>query len=1313
MSAPSPPVSSPHIASLPPIAVRWRPTGWAQWFALNALLSVLFFAVARFGLWASLGPGETSAVWPPSGLALAALLGWGPGALPGLVMGSWVNDAVNSQANGVPWGNALLYGALLTAAGASQWMIVRALVGNWSRLLAMPGPQLVLRFSASVLVGGLLAPSLGVPVLLASAQLARPDVASAWLTWWIGDVNGMLLFTPLLLMLLNRGMRRQYEFNQAFPALTMGLGLTLVSVYLVGQQERVAEVQRADTELRALTSALQAQVELAEGDLRQLGALHYRIEVTDTEFQNQADLLRRRHEWLTSLAYIRRVPHGERAAFEAANDSINALQADGSLATAPRQTEYWVTQRVSPSSGHEARIGLDESSDPLRLAAIELAVRSREVSTSAILDNLTLSSGEPLVVALYQPVFQRALDRSGADPAVTGVVSAGLQLQTLLAAALQPYDQWRMPLLLVSDDRDPRGLSLQDDHITELNTADLRARLGAWQQGRMLQRDVRLGQRQWQLVAQPHSQHPLLPSPIQWGVLLAGLTFTGLLGAMLVARARRDNALRQSHAELERLVGVRTEALEATNADLERVAQQRQSLIQSLSTQAKELAQREAVLNAVLRSIPDPLWVKDNHGRFLQVNTALERALNLSADRLIGQITDAVFYEHDAALDRDADEQARRSPLPVTRTQNDTDAQGQRRTYLVTRSNVRHDDGTPVGLIGIARDITEQLAREDELRRFRWLAESAAQGFALGQLDGAVDYLNGTAQRWLGEGSWPPAQPRLAREYYDEAGLRRLRQEVMPALRQQGHWSGDMAVRGLPGATMPPVWVSYFMLRDEQGQERAVAMTMTDISERRRFEAELADARDRAEAANRAKSVFLANMSHEIRTPLNAVLGYAQLLREQPDLPEVSRQQVSSILGGGQRLLRLINDVLDLSKIEAGALQLRNERFDLHHEISESLRLMAERARHADVSLRTDVQLPQALPVIGDRGKLGQVLLNLLGNALKFTPTGGEVSLHARLTDDTHLALSIRDTGPGIAPDELQQLFTPFVQGSTGLRQGGTGLGLVLSRNLVRAMGGDLSLTSELGAGTEAHVALPLHRAPAEIDSEPTHADALQPGWRLAVPGSLRVLVAEDDPDSRAVLCALLQRMGCQVVAGENGAEALALSATADIDVVLTDLRMPVLDGVGLLQALRNDPRRSHWPVVAVTASSMEHEREVYLAMGFTDYVPKPYEFVSILQVLRDRAGAQFVPPEDDAQPAVESVVAPTADGSAGPDWHTWVAWAQDGDVAALRQALADPASPVSAPLRGEARAALSRYDFDALVALFQRAQSTPPESPA
>jgi len=637
---------------------------------------------------------------------------------------------------------------------------------------------------------------------------------------------------------------------------------------------------------------------------------------------------------------------------------------------------------------------------------------------------------------------------------------------------------------------------------------------------------------------------------------------------------------------------------------------------------------------------------------------------------------------------------------------------------LVTRSNVRHEDGAPIGLIGIARDITEQLAREDELRRFRWLAESAAQGFALGQLDGHVDYLNGTAQRWLGEPTWPPRMPRMASEYYDAAGLARLRAEVMPAIRTHGHWSGEMPLRGLPGAPMPPVWASYFMLRDEQGHERAVAMTMTDISERRRFEAELADARDRAEAANRAKSVFLANMSHEIRTPLNAVLGYAQLLREQTDLPDSSRQQVASILGGGQRLLRLINDVLDLSKIEAGALQLRQERFDLHLELSEALRLMAERARKADIRLETALQLPQPLPVVGDRGKLGQILLNLLGNALKFTPAGGRVALSAQVHGGNELQVHISDSGPGIAPQELAQLFTPFAQGSSGLQQGGTGLGLVLSRNLVRAMGGELTLSSELGRGTQALITLPLKRSADDQTDPATTPASLHAGWRLAQPGSVRVLVAEDDPDSRTVLCALLQRLGCEVVVAENGAVALALSEDADIDLVLTDLRMPVLDGVGLMEALRADPRRAGWPVVAVTASSLEHEREVYLGMGFTDYVPKPYEFVRILQVLRDRAGAQFVPPDEPGSATPQAAPSPTQHPPVNlptthTDWRNLLTWAQDGDVAALRQWLTETqGQDLPEALRNDARAALARYDFDALSDLFQRAQASASRKP-
>ena len=447
---------------------------------------------------------------------------------------------------------------------------------------------------------------------------------------------------------------------------------------------------------------------------------------------------------------------------------------------------------------------------------------------------------------------------------------------------------------------------------------------------------------------------------------------------------------------------------------------------------------------------------------------------------------------------------------------------------------------------------------------------------------------------------------------------------MLPQLRERGNWGGELAIQGLAGAQPPALLSHFFLMRDEQGQARYVAQLMTDISERLRLEKELNEARLRAEGANRAKSAFLANMSHEIRTPLNAVLGYAQLLREESGLPEGSRQRVQSIYSAGSRLLRLINDVLDLSKIEAGALQLHAERIDLRREIDDSVQLLQERARAAELQMSYELDLPETLPVLLDRGKFGQVLVNLLGNAIKFTPAGGQVRLQAQLLEGDRLDLRIQDSGPGIAAAELAKLFVPFAQGDSGLKRGGTGLGLSLSRSLLRAMGGELRLSSEPGQGTCALLELPLQRVQAPDTPKRMRLKASE--LRLAPDSPCCVLVVEDDPDSRELLVALLQGLGCQVLAAEHGTQALERCAQQKPDLILSDMRMPIMDGVELRRRIAADEHLSDIPMVAVTASSLIHEREAFLDMGFADFIAKPYDFDQILLMLRAHAGAQLLP---------------------------------------------------------------------------------------
>ncbi|MFL6629152.1 MAG: ATP-binding protein [Vitreoscilla sp.] len=427
-----------------------------------------------------------------------------------------------------------------------------------------------------------------------------------------------------------------------------------------------------------------------------------------------------------------------------------------------------------------------------------------------------------------------------------------------------------------------------------------------------------------------------------------------------------------------------------------------------------------------------------------------------------------------------------------------------------------------------------------------------------------------------------------------------------------------------------------------QDRTRDLAATNTrlrdEIDGHRRTEALLQDARQHAEAANRAKSQFLANMSHEIRTPLNAVLGYTQLLIEDRRQSPETRERLRVIYAAGQRLLGLINDVLDLAKIEAGALQVHLAPMDLRHELGEIFSLFEPRAGAKGLRLELDVDLDTDAAFVTDRAKFGQVVLNLLGNALKFTDAG-RISLRAwRAGGDT--VVEVEDTGPGMEPGEVADLFTAFRQGAAGIDKGGTGLGLNLSRHIAQALGGELAVTSEKGRGTTVRLRLPM----AEADRTGVPPAGFAGGQRLAPGTSLRVLVVEDDPYSRDVLVTLLRDTGCAVDAAVDGEAGLAACracpADAPYDIVFTDIRMPRLDGLQLLHALRGDEYTRALPLVAVSASSLEHEKRYYVGQGFQDFVGKPYQFGAIHEMLAQHAGARLVPaPTDDAPPpaALES----------------------------------------------------------------------------
>lgn len=555
----------------------------------------------------------------------------------------------------------------------------------------------------------------------------------------------------------------------------------------------------------------------------------------------------------------------------------------------------------------------------------------------------------------------------------------------------------------------------------------------------------------------------------------------------------------------------------------------------------------------------------------------------------------------------------------------------------------------------LERERSDRILRAREYE-FRSLAENLPDNIIRYDRQGVARYVNPTLEKTLGISARNLIGSRVGELFPD--GSYAWYEKAVSAALSSGKNNEIEFVLPNKDKEQSIHQIRFIVERDEQREVSGLLAIGRDITEHKMAEAvllrhqeqleetvelrttELRQARDVAEAASKAKSHFLANMSHELRTPLNAILGFSHMMRQDADLSDVQYQNLDIINQSGEHLLKLINDVLDLAKIESGKLQLNISTFDLQgmvHDVTEMMRL---RAQQKGLQLQLDQSSEFPRYIKGDEARLRQILLNLVGNAVKFTRQGGvTIRLGVRENAQHHLRIEVEDSGPGINAEDQQVLFRPFVQLPEGASHGGTGLGLSIVRQFVQLMGGAITLESTPGKGSLFRVELPLEMAG---EQEIAHLGKTLHGEVTGLaPGqaAYRILIAEDQIDNQLLLATLMGDLGLEAKIASNGEECVQLFREWRPDLIWMDWRMPVMDGVEATRRIRDLPDGDKVKIIAVTASAFMEQQSELRTAGMDDYVRKPFRSSEIHDCMARVLGIQFTYREN--QPVESDIHAP------------------------------------------------------------------------
>ncbi len=1234
-----------------------NPRSHARAALLVLAVAATYMVTGKLGLMLAIPPGYATAIFPASGIALAATLLWGLRGSVGAWLGSFTMNLWTGLAAGSELSLAAMFVPSCIATGALfQSQFGAALV---RRVIGFPNPldrerDIALFMVLGGAVGCIVSATFGVTALWFVGTVTDNHYLANWGNWWLGDTIGVIIATPIALTLFARP-RRDWARRRVVLVATMGVMLLIVvSIYIMASKweaHRIAADFRnaARQTSYSLQQELTRQADVLDSIARFYGSSNF---VDADEFHQFTAPIVRRDPVIQALEWVPRITAGARADFEThvrqsgyPQFAIRDRESSGRLVPAQQRDEYFPVTYIEPFGANEGAHGFDVGSEPTRRAAIDRAIATGEPHASERVLLLQGSShGGDLGVLMFYPIYKGDHAReASSDRKPYGLALGIVNLREMVSGILGSNDlaQFNFELHDMDADDEHRVLFSSPSASVSANTA------------LNYEQRVEFGARTWKARFTPTPAFMDKQSTWQaWIVLACGLIMTGLLESYLLLVTGRSS-------RVERLVEDRTRDLESANRNvlehdrlLAAISRVQEMFIRSGDApQLYALALNEAV--ALSKSQYGVIGV------VMYRNSGEPYVKAIAFSDLSSNPEYADFYHKFAAAGMETSSlksllgEVIKTGAPVIANDPRTDARGgtpppghpELRSYL--GAPLKQGNAT-IGVIGLANrsggyDAASVEYVEPLLRTIANVVEATVNAQRRRETERALaanQELLRAAQRiaHVGHWDWDTRTNELtwSDETYRINGLEpgaikptyayfvdtihpddraRVLADIQATLVTAQPYHLEFRVMR-PDASVRWILGAGELQRDESGVPLRMVGIVLDITDRKISERDLENARDEADRANRAKSEFLSNMSHELRTPMNAILGYAQLLSYDAGLGEKNRSQLAHIQQAGEHLLNLINDVLDFSRIEAGSMSVFHEDIELGAVLREvkSLIKPAAKARQVSVSIHDDSGAN--VMVRADRTRLKQVILNLLSNAVKYNRVNGTVEVYCTVSAGS-VRISVRDTGAGISTELQQQLFQPFNR--LGQERGeveGTGIGLVITRRLIELMGGALGFDSRAGTGSTFWIDMACTIRTAQPDETLSASEMAKHLKSRDLKRS--VLYVEDNPANMDIVRSVITTFwpNAEFIEAITAEIGVALAVLKKPDLILMDINLPGIDGYEALKRLQMSGETLDTPVYALTANALPADVQRGIDAGFSGYLTKPLDVPQFIRLV-------------------------------------------------------------------------------------------------